>query len=342
MKRGFDSFYGSLNGYLNHDTQTVFGRRDWQRDGKTVDDEGYATHLIANEAIRVIEDQDAGEPLFLYVSFTAPHTPLQAPQAIIDTYADIQDPDRRTYAAMVSEMDAAIGVIMEAIHDSGQADNTLTVFFSDNGGNPRLGASNGPLRGGKGSPYEGGIRVPGLINWPGIIEAGSISDDRVVITDLLPTLLSAAGENPDTPKPVVGRDLWPALSRGDSIPAAPTILANKSLNGSFQYAYFEDNYKLVSIASPDGTSNNALFDVIADPSEEHDLAATHPDVVKSMFAMLDAMEKREPVTLGERTPDRGRGGPPALQPDDRPAIGTPFAESGPIPYPEGNYPETEE
>ena len=101
MKRGFESFYGSLNGYLNHDTQTVFGRRDWQRDGRTVDDEGYATHLIANEAIRVIENHDADEePLFLYVAFTAPHTPLQAPQAVVDTYADIRDPNRRTYAAI--------------------------------------------------------------------------------------------------------------------------------------------------------------------------------------------------------------------------------------------------
>jgi len=338
MERGFDSFYGSLNGYLNHETRVVFGRKDWQRDGKTVDEDGYATHLIANEAVRVIENHDTKQPLFLYVSFTAPHTPLQAPSATIDSYAELENPNRRIYAAMVTEMDSAIGQVMDAINESGMADNTLTMFFTDNGGITRMGASNGRLRGGKGSPWEGGIRVPALLNWPGVIEAGSSRDEQIIITDLLPTFVAAAGAEVDAPKPIDGRNLWPALSLGESITATPAVLANMGRGGDLNYSYFRDNYKLVSSVSTDGDVTNALFDIIADPYEQQDLAKTYPDVLQSMIADLDAMEKREPVTLGERTPDRSApGNPGAAQPDNRPAIATPYAESGPVPYPEGNY-----
>ncbi len=339
MERGFDSFYGSLNGYLNHETRVVFGRKDWQRDGKTVHEDGYATHLLASEAVRVIENHDPAQPLFLYISFTAPHLPLQAPSTTIDSYADIENPDRQVYAAMVTEMDSAIGQVMMAINQSGMADNTLTMFFTDNGGVTQKGASNGPLRGGKGSPWEGGVRVPGLMNWPGVIGTGSSFDEQVIITDLLPTFIAIAGAELDAPKPIDGRNLWPALSLGESITATPQVLANMGRRGDLHYAYYKDNYKLMSSVSTDGTVNNSLFDILADPYEKEDLAKTHADVLQSMAAELDAMEKRSPVTLGERAPDRSApGSPGAAQPDNRPAIATPYAESGPVPYPEGNYP----
>lgn len=338
MKRGFDSFYGSLNGYLNHETRAVFGRKDWQRDGKTIHEDGYATHLLANEAVRVIENHDPAQPLFLYVSFTAPHTPLQAPAATIDSYAELENGNRQIYAAMVTEMDSAIGQVMSAIRESEMADNMLTMFFTDNGGITRMGASNGQLRGGKGAPYEGGVRVPALMNWPGVIESGSSLDEQVVITDLLPTFVGAAGAALDATKPVDGRNLWPALSQGESIKATPFILANMGRGGTLHYAYYKDNYKLVSSVSTEGEVTSALFDLVADPYEQQDQANARPDVLESMIAELDAMEKREPVTLGERTPDRSApGNPGAREPDTRPATATPFAESGPVPYPEGNY-----
>ena len=165
FNRGFDHFYGLVHGPIDYFTHvvgfgpTVTGALDWQRNGRTVYEDGYATDLLAGEAIRLIETRDRGRPLLLYLAFNAAHSPLQAPQDLIDSYGEIDDPQRRIFAAMVESTDANIGSVLDALEREGIDDNTLVLFFSDNGSHQTWGRT-GPLRGGKGSVFEGGEALP--------------------------------------------------------------------------------------------------------------------------------------------------------------------------------------
>ena len=227
MQRGFDSQYGPLLGEIDYFTHSAHGTRDWFRDEQPVVESGYVTELIGREAVRVIEAHDADTPLFMYLTFTAPHSPYQAPQAWLDRYADQADPARRAYAAMISAMDEQIGEVMRALERRRLRENTLVVFQSDNGG-PRsakftgevdmskstIPADNGPYRDGKGSLYEGGTRVVALANWPGTIPAGSVVDQPLHIVDMFPTLARLAGADTGKSKPLDGYDAWPVISAG--------------------------------------------------------------------------------------------------------------------------------
>ena len=341
MNRGFDTYYGHLHGYLNYDLHTLFGRVDWQRDGETVHEPGYATHLVAAEAVRLIEERDTDSPLLLYVAFSAPHAPLQAPEETIAEYAHIADEHRRVYAAMVTELDRGIARIAAALEAAQIADNTLLVFSSDNGGSLNLGASNGPLRGAKSSPFEGGIRVPAFMYWPGVVQPGAVFEHRMTVTDLLPTLLAVAGAQVDAPKPLDGRNFWPAIADGAPAPGGTALLSHFS-RGSMQHAYFKDEWKLVRPPGGEGGVEYLLFDIVDDPYEQTDLSQAHPELFRQLVAELEAIPKAEPISLNDRTPDLDApGGPRATEPDHRPPGGTPYAESGAVPYPPGNYPTPE-
>ena len=338
MNRGFDSFYGHLHGYLNHELHTLFGRVDWQRDGNTVHEAGHATDLVAAEAARQIRERDQDAPLLLYVAFGAPHAPLQASAEAIAEYAHIDDERRRIYAAMVTELDRGIARIAAALEESRIAENTLLVFFSDNGGSPNQGADNGPLRGGKGSPFEGGTRVPAFMHWPTGLEAGTVFGEQMTVTDLLPTLLAAAGADADAAQPIDGRNFWPAIADGAAAPASPALISNFG-RGVVQHAYFSGDWKLVRIADDQGGTEDLLFDILNDPFEENDLAETRPEVFRQLVEELDAIPKTEPISLHDPLPALNEpGGPMRWDPDNRPPGGTPYAESGRIPFPEGNYP----
>ena len=338
MNRGFDSFYGHLHGYLNHELHTLFGRIDWQRDGKTVHEAGHATHLVTAEAVRQIEERDQDAPLLLYVSYGAPHAPLQASAEAIAEYAHIDDERRRIYAAMMTEMDRGIARITAALDEAQIAENTLLLFFSDNGASLNLGGSNSPLRAGKGTTFEGGIRAPALMYWPTGLQAGTVFAERMTATDLLPTLLAAADADPDAPKPIDGRNFWPAIADGAPAPDGPVLLSGFG-RGVVQHAWFRDDWKLVRTPDGQGGTVDLLFDIRNDPYEQHDLAQAHPDIFRQLVAELDAIPKAEPISLNDRLPDLdGPGGPMRWDPDNRPPGGTPYAESGPVPYPEGNYP----
>ena len=153
--RGFDLQYGHYNGALDYFTHLRDGGHDWHRNDQPNYDEGYSTNLIGLAASQIIAEHDTTKPLFLYVPFNAPHTPLQAPDTWIAKYSHFKQKNRQTYAAMVSCMDDAIGRITTAADKHLSRENTLIFFCSDNGGIPRLG-SNGQLRAGKGTLYEGG------------------------------------------------------------------------------------------------------------------------------------------------------------------------------------------
>ena len=338
MNHGFESFYGHLHGYLNHELHTLFGRVDWQRDGQTVHETGNATDLVIAEAVRLIEERDPDAPFLLHVALDAPHAPLQAPEDAIAEYAHVDDERRRIYSAMMTEMDRGIARITAALEEARIAENTLLIFFSDNGGSPNLGADNGPLRGGKGSPFEGGTRAPAFMYWPTVLPAGAVFEERMTVTDLLPTLLAAADADLHASKPIDGRDFWPAIADGAQAPGGPAVLSHYG-RGVVQHAYFRDDWKLVRAANDQGGTDDLLFDIRNDPYEQHDLAAAHPDIFRQLVAELDAIPKAEPLSLNARLPDMtAPGSPMAWEPDNRPPGGMPYAESGPVPYPEGNYP----
>lgn len=327
--RGFDHFYGHLGGFINYEQHTYWRGVDWQRNGKTLDEEGYSTNLITDEAVRMIRSRDTNAPLFLYVAYNAPHSPLQAPLTAVAEYADISDPNRRTYAAMVSEMDRGIGRVLSALHAEGLYDETLVMFMSDNGGSTRLGASNGELRGGKVTTWEGGIRVPAVVRWPGRVVAGSRFAEMITVEDLLPTLLHALAIKPEWPNPLDGTNQWLAINEGQATPDRLRILTMHDRQ-NYRAAVFENGWKLVQMSdAAGGKLQPQLFRIGEDPYERTDLAAKHPEIVETLLAHVVARQDVTIAGISDATvPTRlGLGGPASASPDNRPPNRDPYAES---------------
>ncbi|HZZ43384.1 MAG TPA: arylsulfatase, partial [Tepidisphaeraceae bacterium] len=202
--RGFDHQYGFYNGETDYFKHERMGGFDWHRDDKVCHDEGYSTHLIAKEAVRLLESRDKSKPLFLYVPFNAVHRPWQVPDSYKEPYGSLKEP-RRIYAGMTAAMDEGIGQILAALDSQGMRDNTIIFFTSDNGGpQPGVVTSNGLLRAGKGSLFEGGVRVAACVSWANHIPAASTVNAPLHIIDLYPTFLNLAGANLTQPLPIDG------------------------------------------------------------------------------------------------------------------------------------------
>ena len=317
--RGFDHQYGHYNGAIDYNTHVRDGGFDWHRDDNVCRDEGYSTHLIAKEASRLIAGHDTAKPLFLYVPFNAVHAPHQVPERYTEPYAKLQG-NRRTYAGMLAAMDEAIGQIVSALDQKGLRENTLIFFCSDNGGPaPGVVTSNGPLRAGKGTVYDGGVRVPAVAVWPGKIKPGSIVHAPLHIVDWYPTLLRLAGASLAQSHPIDGRDAWPAIA--DGAPSShEDILHNITRTGG---AVRAGDWKLVvngdqrdadeeageaTPAQKKGAKKKAaagkkaanaadmverveLFNLKDDPYEKTSLAEKNPDKVKDLRARLDSYAK---------------------------------------------------
>jgi arylsulfatase A-like enzyme len=164
-RRGFDHQYGHYNGALDYFTHERDGGYDWHRNDRENRDEGYSTELLGREAVRLIKERDATKPLFLYVPFNGVHAPYQVPQHYSKPYGQLAG-KRRTYAGMIAAVDAAVGQIVGAVKEASLTRNTLFIFASDNGGpNPRKITDNGRYRAGKGTVYEGGVRVCAFATW---------------------------------------------------------------------------------------------------------------------------------------------------------------------------------
>ena len=293
-QRGFDYQYGPLIGEIDYFTHQVHGVTDWYRDGVPLDEPGYVTTLLGQDAVRYVEAREPGQPFFLYLAFTAPHTPFQAPQDYLDRYAGIADPNRRAYAAMISAMDDQIAAVLVALERKGLRENTLVIFHSDNGGvrsatfageiatKGDLPASNGPYRDGKGSLYEGGTRAVALASWPGHVRPGA-NDALLHVTDMLPTLAGLAGAGLAGTQPLDGMDVWPSLAAGAPSPRTEIVHNVEMFRGGVR----QGDWKLVWRAPL--PARVELFDLAADPSERTDLAAQHPEKVAALQARVQEL-----------------------------------------------------
>jgi arylsulfatase A-like enzyme len=254
--------------------------------------------VLADELVRAIESRDRARPLFLVGAFTAVHDPYQAPEELVAHYAGLERPRLRIYAAMIEALDLALGRVLAALAAQGISDQTLLVFFSDNGGVRRIGR-NDPLRGAKTDVFEGGVRTPALLRWPGVLPRGEATDQVIAAADLFPTLLRAAGQPlapPDQP-PLDGVDLLGELRSGRVRAREPLFFGVLDARGP-DYAVIDGRNKLVRLAPRDGAKRDPprelLFDLESDPRETRDLVEHQPELRAELAAKLDRwLEGRE-------------------------------------------------
>jgi arylsulfatase A-like enzyme len=291
LRRGFDEFYGFLGGAHSYFNQDGILRGD-----QPVREMDYTTDAFGREAVAFIEKHRAS-PWFLYLAFNAVHMPMDATKERLEKLSSIQDEKRRTYAAMMLAMDESIGKVRSSLNAAGLETNTLVVFFSDNGG-PVMqclavnGSINLPLRGSKRTTLEGGIRVPFVISWPGVIKPATY-DQPVIQLDATATALAASGVGIRTEWQLDGVDLLPYLQGRKS--GAPHSLLFWRFGE--QMALREGGFKLVRYdlmaegAGADGTSPVKLYNLAADIGEASDLSGKMPEKVKEMQGRWDQWNK---------------------------------------------------
>ena len=315
QNRGFDHFYGNLVGEVDYFTKERGGIIDWQRDAKFLKEDGYFTTLIGNEAVNIIETHDTSKPLFLYVASLAPHAPYQAPKQDIDAYKNAAgDVHRHTYAAMITDLDTQVGRIVAALKQKNMLDNTLIMFSSDNGGatsalfatgarspeergesggvelGAKTPASNGDLRGGKGSLHEGGVRVPTIFYWPAKLKPRIVNEPSGMV-DVMPTVLALAGARGSPDHPFDGKDIWPTLAENQLSPHEDILINVEAFRGAIR----KGNWKLVQIALLPGKIE--LFDLSKDPGEQNNVAAQFPEIANDLQARLVAYAKEMKPSL---------------------------------------------
>jgi arylsulfatase A-like enzyme len=307
MSRGFDHAYGHVNGAIDYFTHERDGGLDWSRDGKSLREEGYSTFLLGQETVKRIKQRDKGRPFFHYLPFNSPHSPLQAPPEVIDKYANIADKSRRSFAAMVDAMDTTIGKVLAALDEEGIADNTLVLFFSDNGGPTGFGATNTPLRAGKATTFEGGIRVPTVIRYPGKMKAGATSNQLMTMMDYLPTLCAAAGIKPGATRPLDGRNLWGAITSGKTEARDDLFFSVDGGAGTY-YALRRGEWKLVRVDAK-GAPKLMLFNVEEDPNEKTDVSEKNRKLVADLAAEIEKWKSYQP----EHSERQTQGAPSGFQ-----------------------------
>lgn len=300
-KYGFETSYGYLHGQIDPYTHDYkFGDQTWHRNDELMNEEGHATDLITSDAIRFIQSV-AGQPFFLYVAYSVPHYPLAEPERWTTLYdGQIEERSRKLYAASVSHMDEGIGRIARALDQAGVRKNTVLVYSSDNGGqdnwmdsekfydgrflpDPVLG-NNEPLRGWKTELYEGGIRVPALVNWPGALSPGEMLEPMHIV-DWLPTFAALADCSDGLPDNLDGRDVWNAVAgRGPSGDLRPIYIQSGS-----GYALRYGSWKLIE-AEPEAFE---LFNLAEDPYETTDLAEDELEQVGKLVSILRNQQKAD-------------------------------------------------
>jgi arylsulfatase A-like enzyme len=289
--RGFDEFYGTVANTPFFNPPNFIDTRVSPDVKPVKDDNFYTTEAYAERAADWI-GKNKDKPFFLYLPFNAQHAPLQATKKYLDRFAKIEDEKRRTFAAMMSAKDDAVGKVLAKVKEIGQEENTLIFFHSDNGGPTRQTTSkNDPLRGFKATTLEGGVRVPFCAQWKGKIPAGKTYDHPVIQLDILPTAVVAAGGKVDPAWKLDGVDLMPYLTgKNDGKP-------HDALYWRFgeQWAIRKGDWKLV--ASRIDGKEPRLFNLKDDIGEAKDLTSEKPDKVKELQADWKAWnaEQKDPL-----------------------------------------------
>ena len=304
-KRGFDEFFGFLIGghrYFPEDltlNDLTEARRQMDGyitkiydNGKRINTKKYLTEELSDNAVKFIED-NSDNPFFLYLSYNAPHTPLQATTKDLERNKHIDIKKRQTYAAMVSSMDDGIGLILDKLEQKNIFENTIVFFFSDNGGVEWYNFSdNGPLRGIKGDFFEGGIRVPFAMQWPNKIKPGTIYDKPIIALDIFATVASAAKAEKYIKNEIDGVNLMPYLS-------------GKKSGSPHEYLYWKNPDKDIDVIRDDRykylriKNDEYIFDLKNDLSEESniiDLSKPIYDRLKSQFKLWEK-EMIDPVFM---------------------------------------------
>ncbi|XP_077999882.1 arylsulfatase B-like [Glandiceps talaboti] len=332
--RGFQSFLGfyqAMGDYYHHNVSTgPFNAWDFRRDDDVIANEyagKYSTHVFAEEAQRIIENHDNSNPLFLYLSFQAVHTPLQVPSRYSDLYKDLipDNEERRIYAGMTTCMDEAIGNVTRTLQQTGLWENTVLIFSTDNGGLHLLG-SNWPLRGGKGTLYEGGVKGVGFVTSSllGDHVRGTSTKELIHISDWFPTLVRLAGGTLIGNKKLDGYNQWETISQGAPSVRQEMLLhldpmytaikntkndrwaENKYFNISMRAAIRKGEWKLITgaagnnswMAPPESENKSIhpesrngkvvqLYNIDKDPNEQLDIADDNPDIVTDLLQRLE-------------------------------------------------------
>jgi arylsulfatase A-like enzyme len=312
-RRGFDYFYGTLSGNVGVQLgKTSDG--DWRRNEQPLQEDGFVTTLLARDAVARIENHESRSPLFLMLSLTQPAAPYGAPQAFVDGYRDVPDEARRQYAASVTALDDAVGQVVKALERKNMLQQTLIVFHSDNGGAipmrfptgdgdvDKLAADNDLYREGKGSLYEGGVRVVALAHWPDRLKK-SVVTSMVHVTDLYPTLLKLAGGKLEQPKKLDGFDVWGAITAATVNPRREMLINVEDVRGAIRVG----EWKLIARATL--PSRIELFNIANDPGETTNQAEAYPERVRELYGKLNgyAYDMAPPGYLVEEA-SRGKRG----------------------------------
>jgi arylsulfatase A-like enzyme len=324
LKRGFNEFFGMLGGghryfpeeltlkktsQVKSDSEADSYRLWILRNNEPVKTKDYLTDEFSDEAVSFIERNKA-KPFFLYLAYNAPHGPLQATEKYLSRFPDIKNPKRKTYAAMVSAVDDGVGRVLAELRKQGLEDNTLVFYLSDNGGPTLDNASNNkPLRGYKGSPWEGGIRVPFAVQWPGHLPKGVTYEKPVFSLDIFATMAALANAPANTNRPLDGVNLMPYITGKNSGAPHDAIYLRMFDRGAFAVRSGEN--KLVI---PNRGKAPELYNLSKDIGESKNLAGSEPSVLKELEERRVRWNEQliEPVFKGlapEKTAKVGKAAP---------------------------------
>ena len=285
LQRGFDEFFGFLEGAALYIDPTNREKKHMRGNKMIRGEVDYYTDALGREAVSFIK-RNKENPFFLYLPFNSVHAPMEATEKYLSRFASIKNPLRRKLAAMLSAMDDNIGRVLRTLRTEGLEKNTLVIFMSDNGGKPgNNGSLNDPLRGQKGQYYEGGIRVPWCMKWPGRLKPGMTFSKPVMGIDLLPTIVEAAGGAVEDSWKLDGVDLMPFLQGEKSSRPHETLFWKTDS----RFAIRHGDLKLVKQGR-----KVELFDLARDREEKNDLAAERPETVAQLLKRYRDWDKEMP------------------------------------------------
>ncbi len=308
--QGFDEFYGFLSGCIDYYSHIMYwgqGKDNypyhdlWKNNEEVWENGQYVMDRITDEATHFIRDNQQG-PFLAYVAFNSPHYPMHAPQEYFERFAHIEDPQRRTQAAMVSKLDDCVGRILNELDRLGIRENTLIYFQSDNGpsveqrnllddSNQKYhGGSSGPFRGHKGSLFEGGVRVPAIMSWPGVVPEGRVCKEICITMDIFPTIAKLTGAELPQDRKIDGIDIFPVVTQNARSPH--TALHWKMGD---QRSVIDGDWKMVlngrADFEPSGADPEFLCNLTEDPCETTNLWEKNPEIVKKLKQKIEAMDQ---------------------------------------------------